>query len=127
MIHDILIALISIHLKPLLDKLQILWHEQIYVHDHVNKHNGLANSIVKAILMWCIHDFSNYGKLCLKGCRHAFMVGQILHLIVQNPLCVKFYIESITICVRMLCCLMQFMNLENPHQGSMRMMRFCGI
>jgi hypothetical protein len=59
MIHDIPFAPISIHLKPLLNKLQILWHEGIYVHDHVSKYNGLTNPIVKAILMWCIHDFSN--------------------------------------------------------------------
>jgi hypothetical protein len=46
------------YLEPLLDlkELHLLWHEQVHIHDVAN-YNGASQFTLKAIVMWCMHDF----------------------------------------------------------------------
>ncbi len=56
-------------LEPLLEELQLLWHNGVEVWDATD-YNGIFHFMLKAILMWCIQDFSclwHYGKLCHEG------------------------------------------------------------
>jgi len=53
------------YLQPLLEELQLLWHEGVWVHDAAN-YNGTSHFKLKAILMWCIHDFPAFGIMV--GC-----------------------------------------------------------
>ncbi len=52
-------------LEPLLEELQLLWHNGVEVRDATN-YNGNSHFMLKAILMWCIHDFPTYGIMA--GC-----------------------------------------------------------
>jgi hypothetical protein len=48
------------YLQPLLEEFQLLWHEGVWVRDAAN-YNGTSHFKLKAILMWCIHDFPAFG------------------------------------------------------------------
>jgi hypothetical protein len=47
------------YLQPLLEELELLWHEGVWVHDTAN-YNGASHFKLKASLMWCIHDFPTF-------------------------------------------------------------------
>jgi len=49
------------YLQPLLEELQLLWHG-VWVRDVAN-YNGIFHFKLKAILMWCIHDFPTFGNM----------------------------------------------------------------
>ncbi len=53
------------YLQLLLEELQLLWHERVWMRDVAN-YNGTSHFTLKAILMWCIHDFLASGIMA--GC-----------------------------------------------------------
>ncbi len=59
-------------LEPLLEELQLLWHNGVEVRDVAN-YNGSFHFMLKAILMWCIQDFLAYGIMasCVTKGYHA--------------------------------------------------------
>lgn len=59
-------------LEPLLEELQTLLHNGVEVWDVAN-YNGSFHFMLKAILMWCIHDFPTYGIMasCFTKGYHA--------------------------------------------------------
>jgi hypothetical protein len=60
------------YLEPLLKEFKLLWHEGVKVHD-VAIYNGTSHFTLRAILMWCIHDFLTYGIMasCVTKRYHA--------------------------------------------------------
>ena len=48
---------IDIYLRPLVDKLRVLWSNGIHTYDVSKK----KNFVMKAALMWTISEFSAYG------------------------------------------------------------------
>ncbi len=46
-------------LEPLLKELQSLWHNGLEIQDVAN-YNGSFHFMLKAVVMWCIHDFPTY-------------------------------------------------------------------
>jgi len=47
------------YLQPLLEKLQLFWHEGVWVRDAAN-FNGTFHFKFKTILMWYIYDFPTF-------------------------------------------------------------------
>jgi hypothetical protein len=60
------------YLQPLLEELQLLWHEGVWVCDATN-YNGTFHFKLKTILMWCIHDFLAFRMMvgCVTKGYHA--------------------------------------------------------
>jgi len=60
------------YLLPLLEEFQLLWHEGVWVRDVAN-YNGTFHFKLKAILMWCIHDFPTFKIMagCVTKVYHA--------------------------------------------------------
>ncbi|XP_019240549.1 PREDICTED: uncharacterized protein LOC109220542 [Nicotiana attenuata] len=52
-------SLIDVYLQPLIDELQLLWHQGVETYDISTKQNFRLH----AALMWTINDFSAYGML----------------------------------------------------------------
>lgn len=50
---------IDVYLAPLLEELQVLWHGVDAL--DVSSDSDQKNFVLKAILMWCIHDYPAYG------------------------------------------------------------------
>jgi len=57
-----------------LEELQLLWHEGVWMCDVAN--NGTSHFTLKAILMWCIHDFLVFGIMagCVTKGYHAYPI-----------------------------------------------------
>jgi hypothetical protein len=65
------------YLQFLLEELQLLWHEGVWMHDVAN-YNGTSPFTLKAILMWCIHDFLAFkimASCVTKGCHACPICG----------------------------------------------------
>ncbi len=60
------------YLEPLLKELQLLWHEGVQIRD-VTNYNGAFQFTLRAILMWCMHDFLALGIVvgCVTKGYHA--------------------------------------------------------
>lgn len=52
-------SLINVYLQPLIDELQLLWHQGVETYDISTKQNFRLH----AALMWTINDFPTYGML----------------------------------------------------------------
>lgn len=53
---------IDVFLAPLIEELSMLWMEGVHCHD-AGRWRGETHFVLKAILLWCMHDYPAYGMM----------------------------------------------------------------
>lgn len=84
---------IDIFMAPLIEELTSLWREGVWCQD-VAKWRGETRFILKAILLWCLHDYPAYGIMVgvtIKGYRGCPKCGIIMCGQYSTSLCKIVY------------------------------------
>lgn len=86
-------AHIDVYLSPLVEELRELWEEGVLCYDAA-RWRGEVRFTLKAILLWCVHDFPAYAMLAgttKKGYRACPVCGPDTHARYSEHLCKVVY------------------------------------